>query len=291
MTLHKAVVPREPGAARSARRRLLPAVLSLCLAAGALASAPTAVQASPPQTTQSLGANVTVFDPSMPLSEIQAKLNAVSDVQTDAEMGTARYAFLFKPGTYGTASTPLQVKVGYNTEIAGLGASPTDVTITGKVEVYNRCIREGGTYCVALKPEHHGVGALDLDALADVVDARGEQQVLAPGQLVVDRADAVARLGNEEAGQRDRAARRHAVGPAHSAGGLGRCRDAHLVGTLGVQIEERLLTAQRGAGQGRVGRIRERGVRGCALDAGEDLVPHSVRPIGDRAVAHVPLLL
>ncbi len=66
-------------------------------------------------------------------------------------MGSARYAFLFKPGTYGTEANPLQVKVGYYTEIAGLGASPTDVTINGKVEVYNRCLADGGTSnCIAL---------------------------------------------------------------------------------------------------------------------------------------------
>ena len=30
-------------------------------------------------------------------------------------------------------------------EVAGLGASPTDVTINGKIEVYNRCLDGGGT--------------------------------------------------------------------------------------------------------------------------------------------------
>ncbi|HET6665261.1 MAG TPA: coagulation factor 5/8 type domain-containing protein, partial [Acidimicrobiales bacterium] len=43
---------------------------------------------------------------------------------------------------------PLQIKVGYYTEIAGLGASPTDVVINGKVEVYNRCLAPDN--CVAL---------------------------------------------------------------------------------------------------------------------------------------------
>jgi hypothetical protein len=95
-----------------------------------------------------LGMNVTVFDPSMPVSEIQATLDATHAAQVDNEMGTARFAYLFKPGTYGTAETPLQIKVGYYTELAGLGASPTDVVINGKVEVYNRCLKP--TNCVAL---------------------------------------------------------------------------------------------------------------------------------------------
>ena len=63
-----------------------------------------------------------VFDPSMPVSEIQATLDAIHAQQVDAEMGTNRYALLFKPGVYGTDGHPLQMKVGYYTEVAGLGA-------------------------------------------------------------------------------------------------------------------------------------------------------------------------
>jgi hypothetical protein len=100
---------------------------------------------------QGLGANVTVFDPTMPVAQIQATLDATHAKQVDNEMGTERYAYLFKPGTYGTAEHPLQIKVGYYTEIAGLGAAPTDVVINGKVEVYNRCLADGGTgNCLAL---------------------------------------------------------------------------------------------------------------------------------------------
>jgi hypothetical protein len=95
-----------------------------------------------------LGGNVTVFDPSMPVDEIQAVLDATHAAQVDNEMGTERYAYLFMPGTYGTDENPLQIKVGYYTEIAGLGASPTDVVINGKVETYNRCLAPDN--CVAL---------------------------------------------------------------------------------------------------------------------------------------------
>ena len=120
--------------------------------AGTLAG--TAATAAPPRPGAAgpdLGANVTVFDPSMPVSQIQATLDATHAQQVDNEMGTQRYAFLFKPGTYGTAETPLQIKVGYYTEISGLGAAPTDVVINGKVEVYNRCLADGGTgNCLAL---------------------------------------------------------------------------------------------------------------------------------------------
>ncbi len=91
------------------------------------------------------GPNVTVFDPSMPTSQIQATVDAIHAQQVDAEMGTNRYTFLFKPGVYGSADEPLQMKVGYYTEVAGLGASPTDVTINGEIEVFNRCLGDGGT--------------------------------------------------------------------------------------------------------------------------------------------------
>ena len=97
------------------------------------------------------GPNVIIFDPSMPISDIQATVDAISAQQVNDEMGTNRYALLFKPGVYGTAEHPLQMKVGYYTEVAGLGASPTDVTINGKIEVYNRCLADSGTSnCLAL---------------------------------------------------------------------------------------------------------------------------------------------
>jgi hypothetical protein len=131
-------------------RRLSAGALALGLAITAVA-AQAAPAAAHPSSTPDLGANVTVFDPSMPVSEIQATLDAANAKQVDNEMGTDRYAFLFKPGTYGTAEQPLQVKVGYYTEITGLGANPGDVVINGKVEVYNRCLENGGTSnCLAL---------------------------------------------------------------------------------------------------------------------------------------------
>ncbi|AGZ41782.1 hypothetical protein [Actinoplanes friuliensis] len=136
-------------------RRHLARTLAVVLAVTTIGTVTsTAAEAAPrPGTTSgaNLGANVTVFDPSMPVSQIQATLDATNARQVDNEMGTERYAFLFKPGTYGTAEQPLQIKVGYYTEISGLGASPSDVVINGKVEVYNRCLADGGTSnCLAL---------------------------------------------------------------------------------------------------------------------------------------------
>src|SRR3954466_3402078 len=95
-----------------------------------------------------LGTNVLVFDPGMSTSSIQSAVDAVAAQQVDNEMGTQRYALLFKPGTYGTAANPLTFQVGYYTEVAGLGASPGDVTINGHIDVYNRCLTADN--CIAL---------------------------------------------------------------------------------------------------------------------------------------------
>jgi hypothetical protein len=122
---------------------ILPLALVLVALLASASTGGSTASAAPP--VPAFGPNVTIFDPSMPVSQIQATVDAIHAQQVDAEMGTNRYALLFKPGTYGSASEPLQMKVGYYTEVAGLGASPADVTINGKIEVYNRCLDDGGT--------------------------------------------------------------------------------------------------------------------------------------------------
>jgi hypothetical protein len=131
------------------RRRLALGVVALVAFAATTATAGSAT-AGPgrPAPAPDLGANVRVFDPSMPVSEIQATVDAIAAEQVDDEMGTQRYALLFKPGTYGTVAEPLVFQVGYYTEVAGLGQSPTDVTINGHVDVYNRCLTADN--CIAL---------------------------------------------------------------------------------------------------------------------------------------------
>jgi hypothetical protein len=131
---------------RRGRRGLLVATASaaalLAVGIGAAAAGP------PPPGPPDFGPNVVVFDPSMPTSQIQATIDAITAQQVDNEFGTQRYALLFKPGTYGTAANPLTFQVGYYTDVAGLGGSPTDVTINGHVDVYNRCLTP--TNCIAL---------------------------------------------------------------------------------------------------------------------------------------------
>ncbi len=109
--------------------------LALVLSGGAAAAAP------------DFGPNVIVFDPSMPASQIQSTVDAIASQQISNQFGTQRYALLFRPGTYGSSTDPLNFQVGYYTAIAGLGRSPGDVVINGSVYVRNQC--DGG-FCTAL---------------------------------------------------------------------------------------------------------------------------------------------
>ncbi len=116
--------------------------------AAATPAAATPAAATPPPAGQpDLGPNVHVFDPSMSVDVIQATVDAIAAQQVPNQFGPQRYALLFKPGTYGSAAHPLNFQVGYYTEVAGLGASPSDVVINGSVYVRNQCDSGG---CVAL---------------------------------------------------------------------------------------------------------------------------------------------
>src|SRR3954471_14990767 len=146
-------------AARRLRGRFALLGVALLVATVAVGSA----AAAPPQAPPDLGPNVLVFDPSMPTAQIQAAVDEVTAQQVDNEMGAQRYALLFEPGTYGSAAHPLIVQVGYYTEVAGLGASPADVTINGHVDVYNRCLAPDN--CIALNNFWRSVSNLTINVM------------------------------------------------------------------------------------------------------------------------------
>ena len=112
---------------------------TLLLGASAASTSAVAQTASTPN----LGPNVTIFDPSMPTSQIQAAVDKIAAQQISNQFGPQRYALLFQPGTYGSAAAPLNFKVGFYTEVAGLGASPDNVVINGSIDVYNQCDANG----------------------------------------------------------------------------------------------------------------------------------------------------
>jgi hypothetical protein len=135
---------------------------ALTLSASALAAPPR--PSDPPD----FGPNTIIFDPSMPTSEIQAAVDAITAQQVDDEMGPNRYALLFKPGTYGSATEPLFIQVGYYTDVAGLGASPTDVTINGHIDVYNRCLAPDN--CIALVNFWRSLSNLTINVVGTGLD-------------------------------------------------------------------------------------------------------------------------
>lgn len=140
------------------RRILVAGLAALALALPGVSGA----AASPPSVTQpDFGPNVRVFDPSMPTADIQAEVDAIAAEQVDNEMGEQRYSLLFKPGVYGTLENPLVFQVGYYTEVAGLGLLPTDVTINGHVDVYNRCLTADN--CIALTNFWRSVSNLTIN--------------------------------------------------------------------------------------------------------------------------------
>ncbi len=122
-----------PAAASAAPMAKVPSALSLPQSAGQ----------------PDFGPDVYVFSPSMPQSQIQSTVDSVANQQLSNQFGTQRYALFFEPGTYGTATDPLNFQVGYYTEVAGLGAEPGDVVINGSVDVYNQCFGPGN--CTALE--------------------------------------------------------------------------------------------------------------------------------------------
>jgi hypothetical protein len=132
------------------------ALVAVLAAIGTASAAPRHRGAAP-----DLGPNVKVFDPRMPTSEIQSTVDAIARRQISNEFGTQRYALLFEPGTYGSASNPLRFQVGYYTEVAGLGATPRDVVINGAVEVYNQCDQNG---CLALTNFWRSMSNLTINA-------------------------------------------------------------------------------------------------------------------------------
>jgi hypothetical protein len=87
----------------------------------------------PAAVTATFGPNVCVFTPSMSQADVQAAVDAIYAQQVDNEMGTARYVLLFEPGTYGSQTNPLDIPVGYYTEVDGLGQDPSAVVINGGV--------------------------------------------------------------------------------------------------------------------------------------------------------------
>lgn len=173
----------------SARRRL--AVVTAATAVAMIVSGAQAASAHSSAYAPDLGPNVVLITPSMPVAEIEATVNGIADQQVDDEMGNNRWSVLFAPGTYGSHAEPLQIRVGYYTEIAGLGASPSDVVVHGKIETYNRCLGdEANPNCIALNNFWRTLSNLTLE-----IDGAGQDGCRASANFwAVSQAVSVRRL-------------------------------------------------------------------------------------------------
>jgi hypothetical protein len=141
------------------------------LSASAASSAATAGRSASGQSDQtwfpptggSLGPNVIVFDPGMSQASIQSTLDTIANQQVPNQFGTQRYAILFKPGTYGSAASPLVFQVGFYTSVAGLGQNPNQTVINGSADVYNQCFGGVQTNCNALDNFWRSVSNLTIN--------------------------------------------------------------------------------------------------------------------------------
>lgn len=113
-----------------------------------------------PFSTSKFGTNTIFIDNSLSTEQIQGLFDDIYNRQVNNEMGTDRYALLFLPGTYGSSAQPLMLKIGYYTDVAGLGGNPNDVVINGKIEIYNRCFEADPYKAGKFIPTSNGQGSL-----------------------------------------------------------------------------------------------------------------------------------
>lgn len=75
------------------------------------------------------GYNTNIFENTDNANEIQSYIDTVYKTTESGQFGSGRYAFMFAPGTY---SNNLTVKIGFYTQVAGMGISPED-TVVGNI--------------------------------------------------------------------------------------------------------------------------------------------------------------
>jgi hypothetical protein len=86
------------------------------------------------------GPNVLIFDPSVSAADIQARIAPITTRMEANQFGPERYAILFKPGTY-----DVPVKIGFYTQVAGLGRNPDDTVLNGKIVASAQWMRYNAT--------------------------------------------------------------------------------------------------------------------------------------------------
>ena len=131
----------------------------------AASPAASATSLCPDAATTTFGPNVCVFNDTMSQSAIQADLNAIATQQVPvaSQFDSDRYSVFFEPGTYGSAASPLVFQVGYYTQVAGLGAQPSDTVVNGAIDVFNNLCTAGTQDCNADDNFWRSLSNLDLN--------------------------------------------------------------------------------------------------------------------------------
>ncbi|HEY2027512.1 MAG TPA: coagulation factor 5/8 type domain-containing protein [Gemmatimonadaceae bacterium] len=142
-------------------------------------AAPLAAQ--PSRTTPDFGPNVTIVGPATPATTIQSTLDSIFALQQSSEFGAGRYAVLFEPGHY-----DVDARVGFYTQVSGLGRSPDDVVINGGMRADARWRRGNATLNFWRAVENMAVvpaGGFDRWAVSQAAPMR---RVHIQGDLVLD---------------------------------------------------------------------------------------------------------
>jgi hypothetical protein len=155
-----------------------------CFAMATIGSANMLMGGSASKSVPDLGPNVVVLDPSMPKEKLQEECSATFSLQEKSQFGAERKAILFKPGRY-----DVDVRVGFYTQVMGLGASPDDVEILGAVRS-NAFLKNGNATCnfwrgcenLAVKPGPE-FGGINRWAVAQATPFR---RMHIKGDLVLD---------------------------------------------------------------------------------------------------------
>jgi hypothetical protein len=139
------------------------------------------VAAQSTRATPDLGPNVTIFDPRTPAATIQSRLDSIFALQESSEFGARRYAVLFKPGTY-----DVDARIGFYTQVSGLGLSPNDVVINGGMRADARWRKGNATLNFWRAVENMSVspaGGFDRWAVSQAAPMR---RIHIRGDLVLD---------------------------------------------------------------------------------------------------------
>lgn len=126
--------------------------------------------------TPDFGPNVLILDPAD--RDAQGNVDAVYHLQERNQFGADRRCILLKPGDH-----HLHLKVGFNTQVAGLGASPDEVQVHGDLEVNAQWFQGNATHNFWRSVENFAITPDDGDVKWAVSQATAFRHMRVHGNL------------------------------------------------------------------------------------------------------------